>query len=220
MNISMRRAVAILGGLAIPVGALFWSYVGVEYAQTLFRHTHDVASVVGSDAMYKDFGDGYILYAKYGLYLATGLCFALIFWDPRPPGKRVSAVFWIFLAVALPVTVLNYHQSDIFVSRTKQAVIDVVIVFLGTVCSVNLAAMRPVSVPARIMQLLSLFFIVFQCVLVPLVFAVLWSLNWERAISLADTRSFAPGWVSAFAGLGSLAVSALQYRRTSPPTPR
>jgi hypothetical protein len=143
MKIGLRRTIAILGGLAFSIVALFWSHIGAEYALKIFQHVHDVASVIGPDAMYKSFGDVYVLYAKYGLCLATGLSFAMMMWDRRPPAKRVTAVFWIFLALALPLTLLNYEQGDIFVSRMKQALVDVVIVFLSAVCALNLAAIKP-----------------------------------------------------------------------------
>lgn len=216
MKIVLRRTIAILGGLAFPIVALFWSHIGAEYALKIFQHVHDVASVIGPNAMYKSFGDVYVLYAKYGLCLATGLSFAMMMWDRRLPAKRVTAVYWIFLAVALPLTLLNYEQGDILVSRMKQALVDVVIVFLSAVCALNLAAIKPASIPARVLQILTLFFIAFQGIFVPAIFAILWSLNWQRAISLADSRSFTPGWVSAAAAIGSLAMSILQFRRTKP----
>jgi hypothetical protein len=58
---------------------------------------------------------------------------------------------------------------------------------------------------------MALFFIVFQAVLVPAVYAVLWLLNWQKAIELAHTRDLTPGWISLVATLGSLAVSTFRY---------
>jgi hypothetical protein len=212
----LRRVAAVLGGLLFPVAAYVWSDWGAQYAEKLFHHVRGVASVFGPNAIYLKFGDLYTYLGLYGLYLAAGLSFALILWDRRPTQKRIDAIFWIFFALALPLAVLNYTQGDIFVSRAKQELVDVVLVFLGFVTLFSLTSMKPQSEMARILQIMAVFFVGFQAVFVPAIFAVLWLLNWERAISLEQTRDFTPGWVSAAAATGSLIVSALQFRRSKP----
>jgi hypothetical protein len=223
MKTILRRTLAVAGALVLVSASSLWGDIAAGYAMELFRHVHDVASVFGTKAIYKSFGDEYVALGRLGLCIAVGLSFVAIFWDARPTSKRLNAIFWIFLALLLPLAFLNYTSEDIFVSRPKQASIDILIVFLGLVSLFSLCSLELTSVPARALQILAIFFIAFQGVFVPAIFAILWLLNWERAISLAQTKGFSIGWVSAVASLGSLTVSVLQFRRTKPdqlPQPR
>ena len=215
-RIIIRRAVAVLGGLSIPVAALLWSLWGAKYAILILHHVHDVASVIGPHAVYKSFGDFYISLIPYGVCAAAGLSFVFILWDRRPGQRRITAIFWIFFALLLPLAMLNYMQGDIFVSRMKQAMVDGIIVFLGIVILSSLVSLKPASTASRVLQVLAMIFVAAQAVFVPAILGTLWLLNWERAISLADSRNFAPGWITAAAGVASLAVAILQFRRSKP----
>lgn len=216
MKVVVRRVIAVAGALLIPYVALRWGFIGAEYAERIFHHVHDVASRIGADAIYDSFSDPYVFLGLMGLLVAAGLSFALFMWDARPTQNRNKIIFALFLAAVLPVAILNYWQGDIFVSRSKQAFVDLVLVFLGSVTTINLAQLRFTSIPARVLQAMVLFFIAFQAVFIPSIFAILWWLNWQRAISLAQTRGFGPGWISLASGIASLVLSVLQYRRSDP----
>jgi hypothetical protein len=96
----------------------------------LFNHESGLASTI-SDPIYKKFHDIYISLGLFGLFLAAGIAFATLLWDRRPSHTRVVVFFWVFFALVLPLSVLNYWSSDTFVSRGHQTIVDIILVFLG-----------------------------------------------------------------------------------------
>jgi hypothetical protein len=124
-----------------------------------------------------------------------------------------------FLAVLLPMSLANYWSGDFFVPRWQQALIDVVLVVLGSTAAIMLSRFRSADVGARVLKAVGLFLLVMESVAVPGIYAILWILNWQKAISSAHSRDFGPGWISAVAALGALVVSVLTYRRANTPSP-
>ena len=181
----------------------------------LFGHTHDVASKIGDAAIYKEFGDVYKLFGIAGLGIASGISLIVLFWERRPTRMRIAIIYWIFLALILPLSVLNYWSGDIFVSRWKQAIVDVVLAFLGLVAVGHLIQLHLTSIPSRVLQAFAIFFLMFQAVFLPLIYSLIWFLNWQRAIDAASTKSWNPGWISVVVAIGSLIVSVLNYRHTT-----
>ena len=213
MNTLVRRIIAVVGGILFLFGGFEWAFYGSGIAMRIFRHEPDLQSVIGPDAIYKKFGDVYSSLGIFGLCFATGIAFAMIVWDRRPPQSRTTALFTIFLLLVLPLALLNYWSCDLYVSRWRQALVDIVLAFLGLITATNLYHMKLDSSTSRILQSMALFFIVFQAVIIPSIYCALWLLNWEQAIRLADTKTLTPGWISALSGIGSLSVSLLRYYR-------
>jgi hypothetical protein len=216
VRIIARRSIAIVGGLIIPVAGLVWGNRASGFVIDLFHQVYDVASALGNDATYNTFGDAYTFLGTFALCLATGISFAAMLWDRRPGPNRYAVVYWVFLAALLPLAIVNYSQGDIYMKRSKQALMDMVLVFLGSVTVINSVQIRLQSIPARVLQAMAIFFIAFQAVLEPAIYGTLWWLNWQGAISRAQAKDWSPGWISAVAAIGSPIVSILNYRRSAP----
>jgi len=52
-----------------------------------------------------------------------------------------------------------------------------------------------------------------QAVFLPGVFALLFLLNWQRAISLASTRDLSPGWTTIISSVGAGTVAVVNFVR-------
>lgn len=211
MSTITRKLLAIGLGLVVALALPLLAFQTSGNAASLFHYSEGVASEVGPDPMYKRFGDVYTNFAVLGLSLAAGSAFALLAWPGTNAPWRVQAIFWILLALTLPLSVLNYWGRDSFVSRGTQALVDLVLVLLSTVAALNLARVAARETATVALRGIALFFIVFQGALIPALYATLWLLNWQSAISKADSDSFAPGWISAVCAVGSLCVSGAQY---------
>jgi len=121
-------------------------------------------------------------------------------------------VYWLLLAVLVPMSLVNFSVGDTHVSRSQQAVLNLAQALLATICALALTRLTVATDMGLALKALATFFLVFQGILIPLLFSALWFLNWQRAASLASTESLSPGWLSAVSGIAALAVSILQYR--------
>ncbi|MDF1738660.1 MAG: toll/interleukin-1 receptor domain-containing protein [Verrucomicrobiales bacterium] len=196
MPLVVRRIVAIAGGLILPLVAFLWAVHGSGFAGNLFSHSHGLRSEIGPDAIYKKFADVYTFWGIFGISTAGGFAFAFLYWDRRPVQWKVQLCFWLFFFLILPLSVLNYWSADTYVSRSKQALIDLVLVFLGVVVVLLIARIKAKTIPARVLQWMAVYFIALQAVLIPAIYASLWWLNWQEAISAANTKDWTPGWIS------------------------
>jgi hypothetical protein len=208
-----RKLIATFGGIAITGCFIAWAFFSSNEAAHFLSFKTGLASAFeDGDAVYKKFGDLYSSLSVFGLALAAGLSYALLVWERRPPQIRIQVVYWLLLLLVMPLSVLNYWSADTFVSRSQQVPFNVVMVFLSSVCSWHLTKIPSTSPAGLVLKSMTLFFVVFQGILIPAIYSLLWWLNWEKAISLADSRSLTPGWISTASSIGALAVSIAQYR--------
>lgn len=213
MRPSLRKILALIVGAGIAIGSVVWSWHSSDVVAQAIGFKIGLASEFQEgDAVYKKFSDIYIAMAFVGVSLAAGLSFTLLAWERRSKNVVMEAIYWILLAIALPMTVINYWSADLFVSRSQQALLNVALCVLGIVCVAHILRVSTHSAGASVLKGLVIFFLAFQAVLVPAIYTILWWLNLQKAIFLADAQSFAPGWISAVSGIGALVVSILQYR--------
>ena len=195
------------------MGALIWAFLAAGDAASILGHREGLPSGFSpGDALYKKFGDIYTALSVFGLSVAAGLSFTVLAWERRSPRWHIELVFWILIALALPMSVLNYWSEDTFVSRSQQFYLNFAQVFLAGVCALQLTRKVVSTDSGIVLKSLALFCLLAFGVFIPLIFSVLWFLNWEKAIDLATSKSVTPGWVSAISGIGALVVSFLQFR--------
>ena len=213
MHPTLQKTLAAAGGVIVVLVFFNWAFVGSSMLVQLVDYKYDVPSAFAQgDAVYKKFGDIYTAFSVVGLSLVAGLSFAVIFWERRPPQHRIQIIYWSLLVVIVPLSFLNFWSSDTFVSRKQQAVLDLAQSFLSCICLLGLVALQLKSTEARVLRAFAVFLLAAQGVFIPGLFAIVWFLNWEGAISLATSRDISPGWITLAATFASLAVSALQYR--------
>ena len=204
------------GGVAVFVIAILWAVSAADNVSQILGVRYGLeSSFPDGDAVYKKYADTYAIFAFLGVAVAAAVSFSLLAWERRPKRYVLETIYWILLAVALPMSVTNFWGSDMFVSRIQQAWLNLVLCFLGVACCAHLAFARPASFSAGVLRAFAIFFLATQAVFLPGIYAVLFWLNWQNAISLSQTQSLTPGWISAASGIGGLIVSILQYRRTA-----
>lgn len=163
-----------------------------------------ISDIGEGEVIYKKYTDVFTMFSFFGLSLISGLSFTLLFWEKGPVYLKVEIIYWILLALALPMSVLNYWSADTYISRSQQADVNAILLFLGAVCLVHLISISTSSVSSKVLKVITVFFLAFQGLLVPAIYTVLWRLNWQNAIFLADTNSLSPGWISSASGIGAL----------------
>lgn len=212
----IQKILASLGGIVVAIAFLVWAFSGSDIIAEIVGFKTGVASIFpDGDAVYRKYGDVYTALSVVGLALVAGLSFVVVFWERRPPQYRIQFIYWSLLLVILPMSILNFWSIDAYVSRSQQAVLNLVQCLLSSLCLVSLFSIKTTSTEARVLRAFAVFFLAAQGVFVPAIFAILWWLNWEGAISLASTRDISPGWITIVATFSSLIISILQFRLTA-----
>lgn len=168
MRPAIQKLIAATGGIAIFLGSLIWAFGSSWMIAIILDFKVWLASEFeNGDAVYKKFSDIYNVFAFVGISLSAGLSFALLTWERRPRKILLEAVYWIILSLTLPMSILNYWSSDIFVSQSQQVVLNVILCFLGVVCLTHLLYCKTASTGARTIKGFAIFFLSFQAVFVP-----------------------------------------------------
>lgn len=217
MSTLIRRSIAVGGGIAVTFAFFVWAFMAAGSAAHLFGVPIGVleSDLPPGDAVYrKHIGDLYTALSVAGLALCAGLSFALMVWDFGTRSWMGQAVFWVLLALAMPMAVLNYWGGDAFVSRTAQAGLNLVLMLLSIVCALQLFRVQTSTIAAEVLKGMALFFLLFQGAFLAAIYTVLWWLNWQGAISKAATESWSPGWITVVSAAASLFISVLQYRHS------
>ncbi len=213
MNIKLRRVPVIAAGLGATVMAAYLAVIGGSALLDNLR-TGQTEADVGGDGLYRRFADIYTYLSWAAVSLAAGISVVLMLWDRRPTERKRWLMYWVLLLTLLPISLANYWSGDFWVPRWQQLFLDVIIVVLGVGTASLLVRFRTNDVVVRAAWGVALFLLVMESVAVPGIYALLWLLNWNGAITRAHTEGFNPGWVSATASVCSLVVTAVTYRRT------
>lgn len=212
----VQKSLAGIGGVLVAVSGLVWALSSTgPLGQLLGYRTGLASEFQHGDAVYKKFGDIYTALSVVGLALAAGISFAVVAWERRPPRHRIHLLYWVLLAVLVPLSMLNFWSGDIFVSRGQQVWLNLAQCVLASLCLISLLSLSVQAPEAQVLRAIAVFFLAAQGVFVPALFSVLWLANWQGALSLATSRDLSPGWVTLIATFVSLAISVLQYRASA-----
>ena len=213
MNPRFQKLLAALGGLLVIAIALFWAFfASADVARTLGHKIGLASEFAEGDAIYKKFGDVYTTLSVLGLAIAAGFAFTMLAWERRPKRWRVEITFWVLLALALPMSIINFWSGDIFVSRSQQVFLNLVQVFLTGVCALQLSRKQTSSDAETMLKSMTMLFLLAFGLFIPLILTVIWSLHALKIISYEASEAISSGWVSAISGIAALGISILQYR--------
>ena len=148
----------------------------------------------------------------FGLGIAMSLSVVYCFWDRRPTKTAILVSYFLFLGVLMSLSTANFAMGDSLLNRKAQALIDLVLVIIGSIVVLELLQLRPTSNTGVVLRTAVVFLIVFQGITIPAFFGLLWFLNWENIIGATATENLNPAWFSALAGLVSAIVAVLNYR--------
>lgn len=138
--------------------------------------------------------------------------FISLMWERRPPRERTVFVYWILLMFALPLSLMNYSSGDAYVERSKQAAINLVLVFLTTVCLLGFTRRRLQSDEAVAFRAIAFLLLSFFGVFTPAIFSLIWGL---QQIGVRGPISGLENWVSAVAAVASAAISYWSTKKQS-----
>ena len=213
MHPRIQKLLAASGGICVIVLSVAWAFYSSPHIASILGRREGLASQFpDGDALYKKYGDIYTSLSVLGLAVAAGLAFTLLCWERRPKRWRIEVTFWLLLALALPMSLINFWSGDVFVSRSQQIVLTLVQVFLTAVCLLQLSRRETSTDAEAVLKAMTMLFLLAFGLFVPLLFAAIWSVHSLHLISYEDSKTFSSGWVSVISGIAALVISVLQYR--------
>ncbi len=177
---------------SVPAGGLFQTYGYDQTAHSLYAiHTG-------------------------ALIIAAGCAALLIFSAPR--GRTGLAWVLLFLlAIAAPLSWLNYARPDFVLPDIAQAALDLALLVLGLACAICIARIPDLPTTAALLQSTVLGLTFFGAILLPASFIVLW-FSWMSGL-ITESYFFAVlwKWILEAAVVVSVALASIFYmRRTRP----
>jgi hypothetical protein len=146
------------------------------------------------------------------LIVAAGCAALLIFTSPR--GRTGPA--WtslILLAIAAPLSWLNYARPDFVLPDTAQAGLDVGLLLLGILCTICVTRIRDLPASALTLQATVLGLVLFGAILLPGFFVVLWLSSISGLITESYFFIILWKWLLEAAIVVSVAIAGIYYMR-------
>jgi hypothetical protein len=213
MKIWHRKILAGLAGVLFLIFAIIIAVIGhgaiAELAILLTPDNPIVPRFVKPGKT----GDVYHLIYMLGLCVTSGFAVTYLLWERRPSYFRRRVVYIAFLMLILPMSMYNYFHFDIIIRPSAQAIINLLIIFLGTVLAVDTYKIEAIQLDAKVLKWLVLFLLLFFSVLIPGLFSLLWILEALHVISYRTVRSMDLNVVSVIAGVVSAIIAVLSYKK-------
>jgi hypothetical protein len=148
-----------------------------------------------------------------GVALAAGMITTILLLYRTPGFVRRTIVYLSLLAVAGPLTWLNYNLGDLVLPRFLQWGLDLYVIAIGALC-IHLLGRLPSPQPdLRIFKLLAIALLACCAVAVPSFFALLWLMDALGVVSPGATRAVSWVHLTGAGALVSAVVAALNYKR-------
>jgi hypothetical protein len=156
--------------------------------------------------------DAYLTLSFFGFGIAIALSVVYCLWNRTITKKAIIFSYFAFLIVLMSASTANFAMGDILLNRKAQALIDLFLVILGLIVVVELLQIRPTSTTGIVLRTVVVFLIVLQSITLPGIYGLLWFLNWQKAITIGQSRGLNPGWISAIASVSSAVIAILNFR--------
>lgn len=219
MHIRTRKFVAAITGIVFAVVGVLWAFLGQGLADSLANLM--IERQAGGDwtTELPDSGSAFYVYLVIGLCCASGISIAAMLWERRPNYLARFTSYATLLACLLPASVYNYAHFDMLVNRTGQALLNLYLIFGGTLVIMHLYSLRPSARDLLVLQVAAIFLLSLCSVLLPSTFSTLWFLNQVGAISLKTAETIGLPTLSTVTGIVSAAIAFLKYRKETATTP-
>jgi hypothetical protein len=180
------NAIVVPGG-SVPTGSWFQTY-GYDQAAHSFYAIHTGALIV-----------------------AAGCAALLIFSAPR--GRTAAWILLLLLAIAAPLSWLNYARPDFVLPDSAQAALDLGLLLLGILCAICVTRIRDLPASAAALQATVLGLVLFGAVLLPSFFVILW-LSWISGL-VVESYFFTVlwKWILEATIVVSVATASIYYMR-------
>lgn len=218
MHTRIRKLFAAVTGLIFALVGLVWAVVGEGLADSLANAM--VARQVGGDWTNDLFGppaarSSVPFLMVLGICCASGLAVATMLWERRPNYTRRLLAYSILLACLLPISAYNYAHADFLVNRVGQALLNIFLIFGGSLMIAHLYSMRPTAHDLLALQMLAIFMLALTSVLLPASFSTIWLLNQIGVISATTAREIGLPALSTVTGAISAALAIQKFRKES-----
>jgi hypothetical protein len=131
-----------------------------------------------------------------------------------PRGRTGPAwISLLLLAIAAPLSWLNYARPDFVLPDTAQAALDLGLLLLGIVCAICVTRIRDLPVPAATLQATVLGLVLFGAVLLPGFFVILWLSSISGLITEPYFFTILWKWLLEAAIVVSIAIAGIYYMR-------
>ena len=209
MSVVGRRVLAITVGLALAVVMLAMVF---RDALGVVQHLDfGLANKVGGHPIYRRFGNLMIHMSYLMMTMALAISTALLMWEHRQRKTIQNAVFIVLLCAVLQLSVTNYLSGYWFVPAEQQAILDLVLIFITSLCLSYLWRFDVVTESGSVLRVMGIVLLAYSGLVIPMCYFFLWSLVVLGAIDTTATRIINPAWISAAAGIGSFVLGAVKF---------
>jgi hypothetical protein len=149
------------------------------------------------------------LYASVALAIAGALSVVLVFWRPWPSAFKKTILYWIVLAVLLPLSCVNLAYSYGYMNIKSQAILDFALVVFGTTAVSQLYRVPISDTFLRVLRGSIVFVVGLLAIVIPGIYGTLYLcyiMNFFNANLVNDQA------ITAVTGIAALGVSYLSYR--------
>jgi hypothetical protein len=173
---------------SVPAGSWFQTY-GYDQAAHSFYAIHTGALIV-----------------------AAGCAALVIFSTPR--GRTGPAwISLLLLAIAAPLSWLNYARPDFVLPDAAQAALDLWLLLLGILCAICVTRIRDLPATASALQAAVLGLVLFGAVLLPGFFVILWLCWISGLITESYFLTILWKWILEATIVVSVAIAGIYYMR-------
>jgi hypothetical protein len=156
---------------------------------------------------------GFYVYLVVAMSISAGLAVTIMLWERRPNFATRFSAYLALLVCYLPVSVYNYAHADVLVNRTAQAILNLYLVFAGSLVVMHLFSLRPAAKDLVVLQAIAIFTYSFTSVLLPAGLTAIWFANQVNLISLDQARAIGLPALSAVTGIVSAAMTYYKLRK-------
>lgn len=119
-----------------------------------------------------------------------------LFWSPGIYKKKLFIPFLIFLITLMSFSIINFLTFDQLMHRWAQAIIDLIIIFLGLTVLQYLLKLSPRTYVGITFHTIIVFIIVLEALIIPGIYAIIFIFNLQGLINHSSTIGFGMGWIS------------------------
>ena len=155
----------------------------------------------------------YYFFYVLGLCVTGGFSAVVLLWERRPSFKRRRLGYLAMWLLVLPMSMYNYAHFDFIIRPAFQAIVNLVVVFLGAVLTIETVRLRATAPDAKVIRALAIFLIAFLSVAVPGLFTILWLLTAVNFLSWQQANGIDLNAIGVLAAAISAAFTVQTYRR-------
>jgi hypothetical protein len=207
--------IAVVIGVVSTILAAFWAFVGsTRIASFAIQHLGQNVPITKGGPRPDSYANQ-IFYVCFmcALLLATGFTAALLVLQSRGGFRTRIIIYFVLLAILLPVSLYNYTQNDIVLKPKIQLGLDLMLIFISATLAMSLSRVAVSADDGRVLKAMTYGLLMFGGVLVPTLFVLIWVLVALNVISRDSSTHITIAELAGLSAVGSVIIAWLKYRR-------